>query len=162
MYKKDYPCLPVDFGIYFMEFNFPFFSELRARKKQLRGQKMFAADTKQVSENFNSKTMRDAVAAPYFASQGFYNTLRSAIKTVIIRQGNSHVYLTPQVLSLTPQKQDLPYIQKTFTKLKEEFPDLDHIRVREGDICLDTQKPGVMRQLGRALNMELPTYTGSW
>ncbi len=116
-------------------------------------------NTQPVSEKFNQKIQRDAVAAEYFASEAFVKILKEAVQEVIIKRGESHVYITPQFTGMRLQKQDFPYIKQSFDTVKEKYPDLDHIRINSsGDVCMDTQKPSILTGIGRALRQEIPVY----
>lgn len=121
---------------------------------------MSLANTPPVSEKFNQKIQRDAVAAEYFSSEAFIKILSSAVQDTIIKRGQSHVYITPQFTGMRLQKQDFPYIKQSFDVVKEKYPDLDHIRINSsGDVCMDTKKPSILTSIGRALRQEIPVYT---
>jgi hypothetical protein len=82
-----------------------------------------------MKEEFKKATARDTQAAAYFASEDFLNEAERAIRKSLVSRGESWAYFFPAILA---KPQDMPYIQESFKKMKEKYPELNHVRFNKG------------------------------
>lgn len=82
-----------------------------------------------MKDDFQKAAGRDKKAAAYFSSTGFLDVMRHAVEEALVNSGGDRACIHSVIY---PQPQDMPYIQKAFLKLKEEYPELDHVRLNSG------------------------------
>jgi hypothetical protein len=78
----------------------------------------------------NAARAKDAAVAAYFSSEEFLDEMRRAVKLAIVDRDYSRAYVDTAGIKARPQ--DMPYIEAAFAKLKEEYPQLNHVRVNKG------------------------------
>ncbi len=80
-----------------------------------------------VQQQFKEASARNAAATAYFSGPAFFEQMRAAVKEDIIDRGRRHTsYFVPDV---SPKPQDMPYIEEAFLKLKQAYPELNHVRL---------------------------------
>jgi hypothetical protein len=83
---------------------------------------------------------RDAAAKEYLGSEAFLTEARKAIVEQMIKKPGNYCTFQPAKMQLE-KTHDMPYLQKAFSKLKEIYPDLDHVRVdKYCAVVVDTQR----------------------
>ena len=103
-----------------------------------------------MKKDFQGVTARDKQAAAYFASDAFLEAMKEAAQRHLVNFGDNHARLCPKI---NPKPQDLPLIQQAFLKVKEEYPELDHVhmQVNNGRLILDTKKNTLHRRFRLSL-----------
>ena len=97
------------------------------------------------TQNFNTiANQRAETAKEYFTSENFINGLRYSIRSDMIEKGRDFSSFSIETYNVgTPfdPQRDMPHIQTAFSKLKAEYPELNHVRLdaKRGYIILDTQ-----------------------
>ena len=82
-----------------------------------------------MKDDFQKATTRDKKAAAYFSSTEFLDVMRQAVERALVNSGCNRACIHAVIY---PKPQDMPSIQKAFLKLKEEYPELDHVRLNGG------------------------------
>ena len=90
-----------------------------------------------MKEQFKIASTRDKLAVEYFTSEEFLNLMRENVKRDLVNHGRTRASIHPKV-AFKPQ--DMPYVQEAFAKVKEEFPELNHVRFTADCIVADTKK----------------------
>lgn len=101
-------------------------------------------DTKQNIQFNVVASTRDKEAAKYFTSQEFLDKAKDAFMREIVRSGRSAVAFRTEIRA---KSQDQVYLDQALQTLKTEFPDINHLRVSEGAVMIDTKPNTLLRRL---------------
>jgi hypothetical protein len=101
-----------------------------------------------IKGQFQQVSTRDKKAAEYYTSEKFFEKIKELINERIVASGESTIDVTSEIV---PQQQDLPHLQKTFDRLKKEFPELNHVRVNTSSfgnsMIFDTKPNSLLRRV---------------
>ncbi len=109
---------------------------------------MSLPDKNEASQQFTIAARRNKLAEDYFTSERFLKQLTAVIeKYLVAREGmpdeNTYIrnrYAELEYPDVQAIQRDMPLLQKVFEKLKEQYPELDHIRVHsQGSVIVDTK-----------------------
>lgn len=96
---------------------------------------------------------RTARAKKFILSEQFYQEARGNIELQIATRGGTIVGYNQGEFIV--KKEDLPLLQTVFNRLKDEYPQLNHVRVTGlGEVIFDTKK----NTFWRRLNTDYPEF----
>lgn len=100
-----------------------------------------------ISEIFS---IRANSAKDVLESDRFYNFVRDKVKEELSR-GSKHAVIGSMDVAF--RKEDAVFFEKSFAKLKQEFPELDHFRISnlEQYITIDTRPNNLLGRVASAL-----------
>ena len=86
---------------------------------------------------------RDKEAAKHFASKEFFELAKNICMERIIKDGQTSAIFRGDFAA---KKHDQVYLDQILPKLKAEFPEINHLRICEGSIILDTKPNTFLRR----------------
>jgi hypothetical protein len=117
-----------------------------------------AGDDRKTAKDFQTVAARDKAAAEYFSSEAFLTLARAAVQEGIVQAGRKYAYIKGE---FKPKKQDIPAIEQVCAKLKEEFPELNHMRIGVKWICpvivADTKKNTLAHRAAFSVYRDIPS-----
>jgi len=105
---------------------------------------------KDLKKDFSFASRRDKLAADYFTSTKFFHQLDDKIHRHLVigtdTECSAQGYVEIPYPDIDALPRDMPHLQKTFDKLKEKYPELNHLRIEKGGVIVDTKPNTWMRR----------------